>query len=75
MTGWLGGLAGWLGGLASWLCRSGWLALGLGWLLGGMDGCIDGQTENIPILQDFVPYPGRYPRERVNFETLPGVVE
>ena len=43
--------------------RPAWLAFGP--LRGGTDGRMDGrtneQTENLPILQDFVPYRGRCP--------------
>ena len=48
--------------------RHGWLGLRPGWLAGpegGTDRQTDkqtnGQTENLPILQDFVPYWGRCP--------------
>ena len=55
-------LAGWLG------LRPDWLGLRPGWMTqrGGMDGRTDGRmdehAENLHILQDFVPYQGRYPR-------------
>ena len=66
MTGWLGLRPGWLG------LRPGRLALRPGWMAqrGGQtyertivrtDGRTDGWTENLPILQDFVPYQGRCP--------------
>merc|ERR1712015_220669 len=45
------GLAGWASGLAGWP-RGG---------NGRTDGRMDVRTENLPILQDFVPYRGRCP--------------
>ena len=33
-----------------------------GWTNGRTDGRMDGWTEFLPILQDFVPYPGRCPK-------------
>ena len=51
MAGWASGLAGWASGLA-------------GWPRGGdvrTYGRTNGRTENLPILQDFVPYRGRCP--------------
>ena len=59
-----GWLAGWLGLRPSWLgLRPGWLGLRPGWMAqgGGTDGRTNGRTENLPILQDFVPYRGRCP--------------
>merc|ERR1712121_155661 len=46
------------------------------WALeGGTDGWTDertnGRTENLPILQDFVPYRGRCPKTEFRFETEP----
>ena len=56
---WLGGwLGGWLG------LRPGWLGLRPGWMAQRgerTDGRTDERTENLPILQDFVPYRGRCP--------------
>ena len=49
---------GWLG------LRPGWLGLRLGWMAQRgerMDGQMNG-TENLYILQDFVPYPGHCPK-------------
>ena len=46
--GWVGLRAGWLG------LRTGWMARKGGWT--------DGRRENLPILQDFVPYRGRCPK-------------
>ena len=48
--GWLGLRPGWLG------LRPGWMAQG-----GGTYGRTNERTENLPILQDFVPYRGRCP--------------
>ena len=51
-------LAGWLG------LRSGWLGLRPGWMAqrgGQTDGRTNERTENLPILQDLVPYRGRCP--------------
>ena len=56
-AGWASGLAGWTSGLAG--CASGlagWTSGLAGWPRGG-----DRPTENLPILQDFVPYLGRCP--------------
>ena len=47
MAGWASGLAGWASGLA-------------GWPRGGGGGQTNVRTENLPILQDYVPY--RAPR-------------
>ena len=43
------GMAGWASGLA-------------GWPRGGTNGRTNVRTENLPILQDFVPYWGRCPK-------------
>ena len=50
-TGWASDLAGWASGLAGWP-RGG---------NGRMDERTNGRTENLLILQDFVPYRGRCP--------------
>ena len=55
LTSWIKGLAGLLGGLAGWL--------------GGLVGGMDEQTENLPILQDFVHYQGRHPKT-INLHTF-----
>ena len=55
MAGWLGGMAGWLGGQDGFL--------------GGLVGGMDEQTENLPILQDFVHYQGRHPKT-INLHTF-----
>ena len=58
-------LAGWLAGPQAWLAGpQAWLAGPQAWLdgpEGGTNGWTDGRTENLPILQDFVPYQGRCP--------------
>ena len=51
----------------SWLAgpQPGWLGLRPGWLAqrgGRTDGRTNERTENLPILQDFVPYRGRCPK-------------
>ena len=69
LAGWLGLMPGWLGLRPGWLgLRPGWLGLRPGWMAqrGGrtnerMNKRTNGQTENLPILQDFVPYRGRCP--------------
>ena len=46
----------------AWL--AGWLGLRPGWMAQGgeqTDGRTNVRTENLPILQDFVPYRGRCP--------------
>ena len=68
--GYLFWLAGWLGLRSGWLgLRPGWLGLRPGWMAqrGGQtdertDEQTNGQMENLPILQDFVPYRGRCPK-------------
>ena len=75
MAGWLAGPQAWLAEPQAWLAGpQAWLAGPQAWLAGpqawldgpeGGDGQtnvrMDGQTENLPILQDFVPYWGRCP--------------
>ena len=60
--GWLALRPAWLALRPDWLgLRPAWLALGPsrgGWT----DGRTDRRTENLPILQDFVPYWGRCPK-------------
>ena len=57
LAGWASDLASWASGLAAW-------ASGLaGWPRGeGMYVHTDGHRENLPILQDFVPYRGCCPK-------------
>ena len=40
----------------------GWLGLRPGWMAQGGDERTDGRTENLPILQDFIPYRGSGPK-------------
>merc|ERR1712212_562507 len=54
-------MGGWLG------LRPGWLGLRSG-RLGQMGGWTNGRTENLPILQDFVPYRGHCPKTPVLVE-------
>ena len=59
--GWLGLRPGWLG------LRPGWLGLRPGWMAqrgGRTDVRTYERTENLPILQDFVPYRGRCPKKK-----------
>ena len=55
----------WLGLRPGWLClRPGWLGLRPGWMAQRgerTDGWTDKRMENLPILQDFVPYWGHCP--------------
>ena len=53
--GWLGFRPGWLG------LRPGWLSLRPGWMALRGDGRTNKRTENLPIIQDFIPYRGRCP--------------
>ena len=56
LAGWASDLAGWASGLTGWASGLGGCASGqAGWPRGG-NGQADGQTENLPILQDFVPF-------------------
>ena len=71
LAGWLGLRPGWLGLRPGWLgLRPGWLGLRPGWMAqrGGhtyirTDEQTDKRMENLPILQDFVPYRGRCPKK------------
>ena len=57
MAGWLAVPQIWLAGPQAWLSGpQAWLA---GWLAGWLVGWAILRMENIPILQDSVPYPGR----------------
>ena len=57
---WATGLAGWTSGLAGWASGlAGWPSGGDGW----MGGWTNVQMENLPMLQDFVPYRGRCPKK------------
>ena len=67
MAGWLGLRPGWLGLRPGWRgLRPGWLGLRPGWL--AQRGGTDERTENLPILQDFVPYRGRCPKREKEIE-------
>ena len=76
LAGWLGLRPGWLGLRPGWLgLRPGWLGLRPGWMAqrGGTDGRTYVRTDvrtyvqNLPILQDFVPYRGRCPASQRKF--------
>ena len=55
-------LQGWLAGPQAWLAGpQAWLDGPEGGTDGWMDKCTDEQTENLPILEDFVPYRCRCP--------------
>ena len=60
---WLAGPHTWLSGPQTWLAGpQAWLAGPQAWLAGpegGTNGWTNERTENLPILQDFVPYWGR----------------
>ena len=71
LAGWLGLRPGWLGLRPGWLgLRPGWLGLRPGWMAQRGDVRTNERTnermykwtENLPILQDFVPYRGRCPK-------------
>ena len=62
--GWLGLRPGWLG------LRPGWMAQRGERTYVRTDGRTDVRTENLPILQDFVPYRGHCPKKRVEFKGL-----
>ena len=68
LAGWSSGLAGWALGLAGWLgLRPGWLGLRPSWMFQRgeqMDKQTNEWMENLPILQDFVPYRGRCPKKQ-----------
>ena len=63
LAGWLAGPQAWLAGPQAWLAGPQARLAGLqAWLAGpegGTDGCRDVHKENLPILQDFIPYRGR----------------
>ena len=65
MAGWASDLADWASGLAGWASglagkpRGGWMNKRTNERTNEQT---NEQTENIPILQDFVPYRGRYPK-------------
>ena len=53
-----------------WLSlRPGWLGLKPGWMA-QRGGCKDEWMENLPILQDFVPYRGRCPKTAITARKL-----
>ena len=60
-----------------WLgLRPAWLALGPsrgGHTYGHTDVCTYGWTENLPILQDFVPYRGCCPKKKMGVKTNNGL--
>jgi len=69
LAGCLGLRPGWLGPRPDWLDLSpGWLGLSPGWPRGG-DGRTNRSMENLPILQNFVPYRGRCPKTGKNLMT------